>query len=74
MDYPAAVGRVIRTAGFEGELAAQGGAIWAVMLDIGPKTFFGGLVGAAWVDAWGRLNALMGEPREAFGVPEGSHL
>lgn len=78
VDQVAAVGRVIRTAGFEGEcaaeLAAQGGGIWAVMLDIGPKTFFGGLVGAAGVDAWRRLKALMVELREAFGAPEGSHL
>jgi hypothetical protein len=78
VDQVAAVGRVIRKAGFEGEcaaeLAAQGGGIWAVMLDIGPKTFFGGLVGAAGVDAWKRLKALMRELREAFGAPEGSHL
>jgi hypothetical protein len=78
VDQVAAVGRVIRKAGFEGEcvaeLAAQGGGISAVMLDIGPKTFFGGLVGAAGVDAWKRLKALMVELREAFGAPEGPHL
>jgi hypothetical protein len=37
----AAIGRVIRKAGFEGEcvaeLAAQGGGIWAVMLDTGRR-------------------------------------
>jgi hypothetical protein len=78
VDQVAAVGRVIRKAGFEGEcaaeLAAQGGDIWAVMLDIGPKTFFGGLIGAAGVDAWKRLRVLMGELREAFGAAEESHL
>ena len=78
VDQLAAIGRVIRKAGFEGEcvaeLAAQGGGIWAVMLDIGPKTFFGGLVGAAGVDAWRRLKVLMVELREAFGAREGSHI
>jgi hypothetical protein len=78
VDQVAAVGRVIRNAGFEGEcvaeLGAQGGGIWAVMLDIGPKTFFGGLVGAAGVDAWKRLKVLMAELREAFGAREGSHI
>lgn len=78
VDQVAAVGRVIRKAGFEGEcvaeLAAQGGGVWAVMLDIGPKTFFGGLVGAAGVDAWRRLKVLMVDLREAFGAREGSHV
>ena len=78
VDQVAAVSRVIREAGFEGEctaeLGAQGGGIWAVMLDIGPKTFFGGLIGAAGVDAWRRLKVLMGELRKAFGATEGSHI
>ena len=78
VDQVAAVGRAIRKAGFEGEcvaeLAAQGGGIWAVMLDIGPKTFFGGLVGAAGVDAWKRLKVLMVELREAFGARDGFHV
>jgi hypothetical protein len=78
VDQLAAIGRVIRKAGFEGEcvaeLGAQGDGIWVVMLDIGPKTFFGALVGAAGVDAWKRLKILMVELREAFGALEGSHI
>jgi hypothetical protein len=46
-----AVSTVLRDAGFEGEcaaeLGAQGGGIEAVMLDIAPKAFLVGLVGAA---------------------------
>ena len=78
VDQVAAVGRVMRGAGFEGEcaaeLAAQGEGIWAVMLDIGPKVFFSGLVGAAGVDGWKRLKVLIRELREGFGADEDAHL
>lgn len=73
-----AVATVLRDAGFKGEcaaeLGAQGGGIEAVMLDIVPRAFLAGLVGAAGADAWKRVKRLMRELREAFGEPEGSHV
>ena len=68
-----AVATVLRDAGFEGEcaaeLGAQGGGIEAVMLDIAPKAFPFGLVGAAGADAWKRVKRLMRELREASASP-----
>lgn len=73
-----AVATVLRDAGFEGEcaaeLGAQGGGILAVMLDIAPKAFLAGLVGAAGADAWKRVKRLLRELREAFDKPEDSHV
>jgi hypothetical protein len=78
VDQVGAIAHVVRRAGFEGEcvaeLGSQGGGIWMVMLDLGPKAFFGGLVGAAGVDGWRRLKVLMGELQEAFGRGRDSHV
>jgi hypothetical protein len=72
-----AVEDVMRRAGFAGPCApvlrAQGEGIWIVLLELGPKAFVSGILGAAGVDAWKRLKTLMGELREALGQPKGSH-
>lgn len=54
-------------------LRAQGEGIWIVLLELGPKAFVSGMLGAAGIDAWKRLKALMDELQEALGQPKGSH-
>lgn len=72
-----AVADVMGQAGFDGpvtaDLYAQGEGIWMLLIDLGPKAFVLGLMGAAGVEGWREIKSLFESLRKALGQSEGSH-